>query len=227
MNEDDNQLRTAHLILGYTPISRAFQAPKCIIKAHDPRLQRICVAVEGFLLPEGASILKGMPLAGPSSSHPVIEEEDKLEVKKKEEVVELDSSEDDFEVFDQPQSFESPFGDLGDPNCTEADFLSSETPFEEEMGIQRKQKTSLMDLIESQPGKETQARATQKKPPSPSQSRLPLAPSKLPPPPPRSTLLPRIEPSDPKRKKESKGKEVMEAEKSHLTPEEEAQRATK
>ena len=77
-------------------------------------------------------------MAGPSSSHLVIEEEDELEVEKEEEVVELDSSDDSFEVFNQPQSFESPFGDLGDPNCTEANFLFSETPFEEDMGIQRK-----------------------------------------------------------------------------------------
>ena len=130
MNEDDNQLRAAHLILGYMPISHAFQAPKCIIKAHDSHLQRICVVVELFQLPECASIPKGMPLVSPSSSHPMIEEEDELEVEKEEEVVELDSFEDSFEVFDQPQSFESPFGDLGDPNYTEADFLSSKTPFE-------------------------------------------------------------------------------------------------
>ena len=100
------------MILGYKPISRAFQAPKCVIKAHDPLLQRICVIVEGFLLPEGASVPEGVPLAGPSSSHLVIEEEDELEVEKEEEVVELDLSEDGFKVFNQPQSFESPFGIL-------------------------------------------------------------------------------------------------------------------
>ena len=88
------------MILGYTPISRTFQAPKCVIKAHDPHLQWICVTVEGFLLSEGASIPKGMPLVGHSSSYPVIEEEDELEVEKEEEVVELDSFEDSFEVFD-------------------------------------------------------------------------------------------------------------------------------
>ena len=38
VNEDDDQLRVAHLILDITPISCAFQAPKCVIKAHDPRL---------------------------------------------------------------------------------------------------------------------------------------------------------------------------------------------
>ena len=134
VNEDDNQLRAAHLILGYTPISRAFQAPKCIIKAHDPRLYRICVAVEGFLLPKGASVLKGIPLVGPSSSRPVVEEEDEKE-KKEEEAVELGSSEDEFEVFNRAQSSKGPFGDLGNPSCTEADFSFSETPLKEDMGI--------------------------------------------------------------------------------------------
>ena len=191
MNKDDNQLRVAHLILGYTPISRAFQAPKCVIKAHYHRLRRICVTVEGFLLLEGASIPEDVPLAGPSSSHPAVEEENEFEVKKKEEVVELDSSKDKFEVFNQNQSFKSPFCDLSDPNLTEADFLFSETPFEEDMGIQRKQKTSLLDLIESQLRKETQVRATQNKPLSPSQSRLPPALYKIPHPPPKLTLPPR------------------------------------
>ena len=59
VNEDDRQLQAAHLILGITPISHAFQAPKCVIKAHVPRLRRISVDVEGFLLPEGAPILEG------------------------------------------------------------------------------------------------------------------------------------------------------------------------
>ena len=100
MNEDDNQLMVAHLILGYTPISRIFQELKCIIKAHDPRLQRICVAIEGFLLPEGASISEGVPLVGSSSSHPVVEEGDE-KTEKEEEVVELGSFEDEFEVFNR------------------------------------------------------------------------------------------------------------------------------
>ena len=96
------------------------------------------------------------------------------------------------------------------------------------MGIQRKQKTSLLDLIESQSGREAQRRAAQNKPPSPSKSKLPLAPPKLPPPPPsRPTLVPRTEPSDPKRKRKSKGKKVIEVEKSRPIPKEEAQRAAK
>ena len=142
MNKENNQLRVAHLILGYTPISCAFQVPKCVIKAHDSRLHRIYVTVEGFLLPEGASILEGVPLVGPFSSHPVVEEK-KEKAEKEEEVIELGSSEDEFEVFNQAQSTESPFGDLGNPSYTEADFSFSKIPLEEDMGIQRKDRKSV------------------------------------------------------------------------------------
>ena len=62
VNEADGQLRAAYLILGYTPISRAFQAPKCVIKAKDLRLHHISVAYEGFVVPEGIPIPKGTPL---------------------------------------------------------------------------------------------------------------------------------------------------------------------
>ena len=44
VNEADGQLWAAHLILGYTPFSFAFQAPKYVIKARDLRLHRINVA---------------------------------------------------------------------------------------------------------------------------------------------------------------------------------------
>ena len=46
----NGQLRAAHLILDYMSISNAFQAPKCVIKARDPRLQRINVVAPGFLI---------------------------------------------------------------------------------------------------------------------------------------------------------------------------------
>lgn len=45
----DGQLRTAHIILSYNPISSSFQAPKYVIKAKDHRLQQINIAVPGFL----------------------------------------------------------------------------------------------------------------------------------------------------------------------------------
>ena len=60
----DGQLRVTHLILDYIPISKSFQAPKCVIKARDPCLHRISVAAPGFLItgpvPEG--ILTSNPI---------------------------------------------------------------------------------------------------------------------------------------------------------------------
>ena len=88
MNKDDNQLRAAHLILGYTPLSHTFQVPKCVIKARDPCIHRINIAVEGFLLPEGASLLEGVPLVDSSSSRPVVKEKEE-KTEKEEEVIEL------------------------------------------------------------------------------------------------------------------------------------------
>ena len=71
----DGQLRVAHLILGYTLISSSFQAPKCVIRARDPRLHRISVAAPSFLLPGPkveikevtTPILEGIPTIGASS----------------------------------------------------------------------------------------------------------------------------------------------------------------
>ena len=61
VNETDDQLRVAHVIPRYKSISLRFQAPKCVIKANDPRFHRISMAFEGFVVPEGVPILKGTP----------------------------------------------------------------------------------------------------------------------------------------------------------------------
>ena len=86
MNEADGQLRAAHLILGYTPLSFAFQAPKCVIRARDPPFHRISVAYEGFIVPEGIPLpqytSRTEPLfvasvwAGTSSSLPTLREKE-------------------------------------------------------------------------------------------------------------------------------------------------------
>ena len=65
VNEADSQLRAAHFILGYKPISRAFQAPRCVIRAKDPRFHRISVAYEGFMVPEGVSLPINTPFTQP------------------------------------------------------------------------------------------------------------------------------------------------------------------
>ena len=109
-NEADGQLRVAHLILRYTPISRAFQAPKCVIRAKDPRLHRISVAYEGFVVPEGIPLPKSTPFtqsltvatlsAGVSSPSPILQEEEEGEEKQEEQgFVDLTEFVDEFEVF--------------------------------------------------------------------------------------------------------------------------------
>ena len=164
VNEVYGQLRAAHLILGYTPIFCAFQAPRCVIKAKDPRLHRISVAYEGFVVPEGISIPEGTPFTQPlpittlstriSSSPPVPQEEGEGEEEREEEgFVDLTNFVDEFEVFNQPSS----------PNS-----------LLEEMGIQRRPQKSLMELIEDQPRKEGPKKSTQpKRPPSSSNSSPP------------------------------------------------------
>ena len=111
VNEVDGQLRAVHLILGYTPISRAFQAPRCVIKARNPRLHLISVAYEGFMVPESIPIPEGTPFtqplpvvilsAGISSPTPVPQEEEEGE---EEGFVNLTDSLDEFEVFNQTLS---------------------------------------------------------------------------------------------------------------------------
>ena len=111
VNEADGQLKAAHLILGYTPISRAFQAPRCMIKAKDPRLHRISVAYEGFVVPEGIPIPESTPLTQPlpvatpstgiSSPPPIPQEKEEGE---EEGFVAVTDSLDEFEIFNQPSS---------------------------------------------------------------------------------------------------------------------------
>ena len=127
MNEADGQLRAAHLILGYTPLSFAFQAPKYVIKARDPRLHRISVAYQGFIFPEGVPLPKdtphtqplfvATPSIGASSSQPVLEEEEEGEEEEEErspeEVVDLSDSSYEFEVFNQTLSPEDIFDEMG------------------------------------------------------------------------------------------------------------------
>ena len=128
VNPSDGQLRATHLIIGYNLISRAFQAPSCVIKAKDPRLRRISVTYEGFIVPQGVPLPRYTQLTEPlpvaslaeaaPSSPPVFQVEEEEEVEREEEgFVDLTSATDDYEVFNQST-------------------LSPDTP--EDMGIQRK-----------------------------------------------------------------------------------------
>ena len=113
INESNSQLRAAHLILRYITMSRAFQAPRCVIRAKDPQLHRISVAYEGFVVPEGIPLPRYSPLtqplpvatlaAGSTSSSPILQVEEEEEEEHEEEgFVDLTESTDDYEVFNQP-----------------------------------------------------------------------------------------------------------------------------
>jgi len=158
------------LILGYTPLLFAFQAPKYVIKARNPRLHCISVAYQGFVVPEGVPLPRDTPFtqplfvatlsAGASASQLVLrEEEDRSEEEEEEEeerileeIVDLIDSLDEFEVFNQTIHSEDDSG---------------------EMGVQRKPQRSLMELIENQPGKGATGRSAQ--------SQIPPPPTKSPP----------------------------------------------
>ena len=188
-----------------------------MIRARDPRLHRINVAYEGFIVPEGislpqytsrteplfvASVSTGTPLSLPTLREKEIKGRKEKE-KGEEEVVAVSESSDDFEIFDQPISPEE------DPD---------------EMGIQRKPQKSLLELMEGQPGKSAPAKSI------PSQASS--LPTRSPPSAPRQPPRPSSQPTLPnvteqKRRREQKGKEVADTSKSRPTREEDAQRAAK
>ncbi|XP_050263870.1 uncharacterized protein LOC126708093 [Quercus robur] len=89
VNEEDGQVRAVHKIVGYDPIQKSFAAPKHVIRANDPRLQKITVVEHGFLISEGSPVPEGIPLAGSSPSHQAAEDEGDLGL-----------SEEGFGVFD-------------------------------------------------------------------------------------------------------------------------------
>ena len=108
MNEGDYQVKATHEILEYDPIQKSFAASKYVIKAKDPRLQKVTVAKHGFFLPEGSFTQQAA-------------ETKEGGAESEEQVIELDQSEDKFGAFDQFDPFEGPYGNLGDPSLTEAD----------------------------------------------------------------------------------------------------------
>ena len=130
----------------------------------------------------------GIPSVGASPSQTIVKEEEEEKEKETEEIVDLSDSQDKFEVFNRPLSLESTSADLD--HQQEVGIITLD-----EMGIQRKSKRSLLDLIESQPRKDTPRRPAQPQLPPPPPPKLPL-------PPPQPSLPSRLELVDPKRKRE-------------------------
>ena len=152
-----------------------------MIKAKDYQLHWISVAYEGFMVPKVILIPEGTPLTQPlfvatpsigaSSSQLVLQEEEEEEEEEEENpkgIVTLSESLEEFKVFNQPPSSEDISADIDSQQQVDI------TTFDE-MGIQRKNQRSLMDLIESQPERDALGK---------------FAKPKLPPPPPKSPLPP-------------------------------------
>ena len=96
------------------------------------------------------------------------------------------------------------------------------------MGFKRKLSASLRDLLEGQPGKDAPRKSQPKlPPPPPSKPEHPQTRSSSAQPP-SAKLPPAVQPTDPKRKRSTKGKEPMDGGKSRSSHEEdEGRRASK
>ena len=72
INEEDGQVRAAHKILGYTPIQKSFADPRHVISANHPRLSKITVVEQGFLISGGSPVPEGIPLVDLPPSLPAL-----------------------------------------------------------------------------------------------------------------------------------------------------------
>ena len=158
VNDEDGQVRAAHKILRYAPLQKSFADPKHVISANRPRLPKITVVEQGFLISERSPIPKGIPLVGSSSSHQAAEDEGNLGL-----------SDEGFGAFDQADPSEDPSSYLGDPDLSETELLSVGISSRAEMGLKRKPPTSLFDLIKGQPRKGAQEKLQSNVPTPPSQ----------------------------------------------------------
>ena len=198
-----------------------------MISANRPQLPKITVVETGFLISGIPSIPESILPVGPSSSHQVAEDEG-----------ELDRSEEGFGVFDLTNQSEDPSGDLGDPALSEAELSSVDTSSQAEMGFKRMPQPSLFELLKGQPGEGAQGTSQSNVPPPPPQPQTiqtrssstksqPQSPRFKLPAPSQAALPPRPEGIDSKRKRNPKGKETMDGEKSHPSKEREEVSHTK
>ena len=122
----------------------------------------------------------------------------------------MPDSEDNFEVFNRPQSPEAPANDFSYLPSTQVSQTQGDSSIPEAIGLQRRTKSSFWDLIESSVGGNALEEATQ---------------AKLLPPP--STQPLRLDPTDHKRKRDQKDPKVVEGGKSPLSKEVEPQKGAK
>ena len=122
----------------------------------------------------------------------------------------MSNSKDVFNVFNQPLSPEASTGDLEQSSPSQSSRHQGSSSIPDDMGIQRKLRSTLQELLESQPRRGAPKKATQ---------------TKLPTPPPTQTL--QANPVDHKRKSEENNKEVVERRRTHPFHEVEPQNGAK
>ena len=120
-----------------------------MIKAKDPCLQLINVAVSSFLNPNLA--LEGVQQVEPLPPYMAEDEATPSQptIKEEEEVVEVSDSKDKFEVFNKLQSPEAPTGDFSDLPLAQASHTQEALSIPNAMVLQHKTRTSLLDLLEA------------------------------------------------------------------------------
>ena len=64
----------------------------------------------------------------------------------------MSDSEDDFDIFNKPLSPEAPIGDLDDLFPVQTNHAQEEATILADMGMQRKQRTGLLEVMESSTG---------------------------------------------------------------------------
>ena len=125
-------------------------------------------------------------------------------------MVDVSDSEDDFEVFNQPQSPEEFTNDFSHLPPVEVTLSQGDLPIPKAMGKQCKPKVGLLDVMESQFRSKVPEKTTR---------------AKLPPPP--SSLPPQLDLADHKRKMDQRGPEAVERGKGPLPKEAEHKRGGK
>ena len=138
------------------------------------------------------------------SSHPTNEEKDKGEEEKEKEIVDVleSDSEDLFEAFNQPPSPTTLTSDLSQFSQSPSSHAENATTLTDEIGIQKKQRPTLQELLESPPERKAPRKVAQTQLPTP-----PAWTRLLTSPPAQQTHVDLV---DHKRKREDKGKEVLE-----------------
>lgn len=116
-----------------------------------------------------------------------------IKEEEEEEIVEVSDSKDNFEVFNQPRSLEVPTGDLSHISPAQVSHSQEDSTILDTMVLQHKTSTSLQDLLESQIVGNVPEKVAQTKPPTPPFTQA-LHPDLV----------------DKKRKRDPKGKEVLE-----------------